>query len=67
MFMTINKPKLLFSNINFGKASNCLSVNKIASVLRGLNLISHCFAQAANNCRSWLIMLSISTCKIEAE
>ena len=40
--------------------SNCLSVNSIASVLRGLNFISHYFAQAANNCRSWFIIPSIS-------
>ena len=50
-----------FSKTKLGKPSNCLNVSKIASVLRRLNLMSHCLAQAAISSKSWFINPSIST------
>ena len=47
-------------NIRFGNCTNCFRVKSIASVLSGLKLTSHCFAQLVSTRRSQLIIPAIS-------
>ena len=45
----------IFSNLRTGMWSTFLRVNKIASVLEGLNVTSHCSAHYDKSIRSWFM------------
>ena len=40
----------------WGKLVKCFKVNKMASVFKALNDISHCLTHAERICKSWLII-----------
>ena len=58
--MIIHKLYYRIVKIRFGNCTNCFKVKCITSVFRGLELISHCFAQFESIWRSELLIPSIS-------
>ena len=49
MSMVTNKLIGTLSNIKFGRTPSSINENNTATVLLGLKLINHCFAQFSNN------------------